>query len=1007
MDPRQSLLAAWADLAPSARTAVSLEVARAADLWWLGTSWSLFASGHQELYVPRAPTGTRLAKLDALNEDVQALREGWVFLAGSIERDGATVPVLLPLLERPVHLATETARRAAARSMMEGERVAPQLRLRADGEAQLIALVEDQDQRAALEAAAEFGRGAFRGAWATPAMVRRMPALTRWVQEVARATGLTSGSPLPISTDDPTTLVGAVGLRIVVGGAVYLVPEPNRPLVGASLEAWSRSRGLERTSFGALYGPMGADDDDAGWADPPSDARVLSPLPLSPSQERLVLAARDRPLTVVSGAPGTGKSHAVAAVALDHVAAGRSVLIATRSRFAARAIADLIHRVPGPNALRFGDIVDGSSVVDELNDHLVDAPAGDGEAQLERAVAAHRSLRSAMRSVLGVELAAEEAGGPAAAMRVVAPNAFEPGADLAEMDRLAEAASASAAGWFGRRRHRRARAALASAIGAPVDDPGAVAAAVEHARRRRLALTLEAEGGTVLGAEWDRLVDLVDDVHRAVGAAARERQDRSRRARGSVAELLAALRAGRGRRRELLAGIDAEALTAAVPLWIGTLGDIEDLLLARAASFDLVILDEAAHIDQPSAAPALLRRSGGGGGRPAPAPARVVPRRRGHRPGDGRPRDQRPRRGIDLRRNSVFDRAAAVAPVLELVEHYRSVPHLVEFPTAEFYRSRIQVMTRRPDTEREDVIEVVAPPEPGRSAEVAAAVDLLGCSRCRPGARSGWSRRSGARRRPQQAVLAAFDEADIRRMGLRVGTVHGFQGAERDAMVLALGLSPDDPGGRRAFVENRNLFNVMVTRARTRQVVLTTVDGGGDGLLSRYLAHAPRAPSPAPDAGTRDPWALELRAELARAGVATRAGYVVGPWTLELVLDDDHEAIALETCVHGGDPDLHLDRHLALAGLGWRFVEAYPTRWGRNSARAALELPPSSRPPAAATSHPHRRRRRRTADGRPADGRPGADSCRFGPPGEPNRQESRSTSPIRRRARPSWRATCR
>ncbi|MBX3284050.1 MAG: ATP-binding protein [Actinobacteria bacterium] len=941
MDPRQSLLAAWADLAPSARTAVSLEVARAADLWWLGTSWSLFASGHQELYVPRAPTGTRLAKLDALNEDVQALREGWVFLAGSIERDGATVPVLLPLLERPVHLATETARRAAARSMMEGERVAPQLRLRADGEAQLIALVEDQDQRAALEAAAEFGRGAFRGAWATPAMVRRMPALTRWVQEVARATGLTSGSPLPISTDDPTTLVGAVGLRIVVGGAVYLVPEPNRPLVGASLEAWSRSRGLERTSFGALYGPMGADDDDAGWADPPSDARVLSPLPLSPSQERLVLAARDRPLTVVSGAPGTGKSHAVAAVALDHVAAGRSVLIATRSRFAARAIADLIHRVPGPNALRFGDIVDGSSVVDELNDHLVDAPAGDGEAQLERAVAAHRSLRSAMRSVLGVELAAEEAGGPAAAMRVVAPNAFEPGADLAEMDRLAEAASASAAGWFGRRRHRRARAALASAIGAPVDDPGAVAAAVEHARRRRLALTLEAEGGTVLGAEWDRLVDLVDDVHRAVGAAARERQDRSRRARGSVAELLAALRAGRGRRRELLAGIDAEALTAAVPLWIGTLGDIEDLLPARAASFDLVILDEAAHIDQPSAAPALLRG----------ARAVVV----------GDPRQLRHvsfladeaiaqamadhgisdlAAGIDLRRNSVFDRAAAVAPVLELVEHYRSVPHLVEFPIAEFYRSRIQVMTRRPDTEREDVIEVVAPPEPGRSAEVAAAVDLLGSLSMPAGSTIGlvtpFREHADAL---QQAVLAAFDEADIRRMGLRVGTVHGFQGAERDAMVLALGLSPDDPGGRRAFVENRNLFNVMVTRARTRQVVLTTVDGGGDGLLSRYLAHASRAPSPAPDAGTRDPWALELRAELARAGVATRAGYVVGPWTLELVLDDDHEAIALETCVHGGDPDLHLDRRLALAGLGWRFVEAYPTRWWRNSARAALELP--------------------------------------------------------------------
>ena len=43
--------------------------------------------------------------------------------------------------------------------------------------------------------------------------------------------------------------------------------------------------------------------------------------------------------------------------------------------------------------------------------------------------------------------------------------------------------------------------------------------------------------------------------------------------------------------------------------------------------------------------------------------------------------------------------------------------------------------------------------------------------------------------------------------------------------------------------------------------------------------------------------------------------------------------------MYRGDPDLHLDRHLALAGLGWRFVESFPTRWGHESASAALELP--------------------------------------------------------------------
>ncbi len=292
MDPRQSLLAAWADLAPAARSTMPLRVAQATDFWWLGTSWSLFAAGQHELYVPRSPGGARLAQLDALNEDVQALREGWVFLAGTVERDGATEAVLLPLLSRPVRLVSETARRAAARSMIEGTTFTHRLRLSSDGEPELLVLVEDQDQRAQLTEAAEFGRGAFRGQFATPAMLRRMPALTRWAQQVVAASGLTDGSPLPIFTDDPVALdPSARGLRIVVGGAVFLAPEPNRPLVAASLEAWSRSSGVGRTSFATLYAAADEEEPTEVTA-PPAERPVLSPLPLSPSQQRLVVAAR-------------------------------------------------------------------------------------------------------------------------------------------------------------------------------------------------------------------------------------------------------------------------------------------------------------------------------------------------------------------------------------------------------------------------------------------------------------------------------------------------------------------------------------------------------------------------------------------------------------------------------------------------------------------------------------------------------------------------------------------
>ena len=953
MDPRQSLLLAWADLAAAALPSVPLVAAPREDFLWLGPSGGLFTQGlARSCDLPNSAMARRLAQLDALAPESHVLREGWVFLAGTIERDGSAQPIVLPLLSRSVRLATNAVARTVARQIVTGTPVMsgpPEFRLTADGEAEITELVEDPSVRGDLGDRAEFGRGAFSqmgsngtiGAADAASMLRRMPALRAWIEEVVAHTGLHGEGRLLLDTQDPWALAGRQpGLRAVVGSAVFATRERQHGVAATALQGWARHRDLDRSCFPLLY-PVGEEGPSLdGPSEPASE--IDSPFPLSPSQERVVGLARMRPLTVVSGAPGTGKSHTVAAIALDHVARGQSVLIATRSRFAARAIADLIDRVPGPNALRFGDIIDGSSVVDELNDQLLDRQAVDAEAALGDARTARDSHRRTIARSLQLEVDAQRASGPISAMRVLAPKAFEPDADLEHLERLAADASAPPSGWWQARRHRRAIEDLARNVGAPVSDVGAVAEAIERARRRRAALLLDADGGTVIGEGWEQLATSEDQLHLAIGAAARERQDRGRKARGAVAELLAALRAGRGRRRQLLAAIDADALTAAVPLWIGTLGDIEDLLPARAGSFDLVILDEAAHIDQPSAAPALLRSRR----------AVVV----------GDPRQLRhvsfladaaidlamAAHGIpelasvvDLRRNTVFDRAAAVAPVIDLAEHYRSVPHLVSFPIAEFYRDRIDIMTRRPDNDDLDVIEVVVPAEPSRAAEVAHVISMLE-ARLASGTPDSVGVTTPFREHAdaiQAAVLGRFSEGEIRALGLRVGTVHGFQGAERDSMILALGITPDDVSKRLGFLENRNLFNVMVTRARNEQVIVTSVTEPREGLLARYLRHSLRAPVPLPDRGTADPWARSLVAELARAGIATHLGYEVGPWVLDLVLDDRDEAIAFETSVATGDPQLHIDRHAALASLGWRFVEAYPSRWDHDVAAAALAIP--------------------------------------------------------------------
>jgi Mrp family chromosome partitioning ATPase len=113
--------------------------------------------------------------------------------------------------------------------------------------------------------------------------------------------------------------------------------------------------GLEATALAAVYGTgAGTERVEPGEGLEPAEAPV-SPLPLTGAQADVVRRARTAAVTVVSGPPGNGKSHAVAAAALDVVHRGGSVLVATQSPHAADVLADLLARYRGPVPVLFGD----------------------------------------------------------------------------------------------------------------------------------------------------------------------------------------------------------------------------------------------------------------------------------------------------------------------------------------------------------------------------------------------------------------------------------------------------------------------------------------------------------------------------------------------------------------------------------------------------------------------------------------------------------------------------
>lgn len=931
-----AVLRAFADLAPSGGS-VPLDVTSAyGPFAWLGLPdepAKVFGEPPgdtpQVLRVRADQQLRRLAGLDALHRDERLLRAGWVFLAGSVEVDGRRRVVCLPLLSRPVRLRGRGA-----------VTVSPA------GDDELVALVEDVHEAARLEGAPAFGGGALDGGPVPAELLDRLTSLQQWIRDVATAAGMPVRAVLP-PDEDPRHHTRGDGLVAVVGIGVYAARDVAAADMRSTLRAWAGVPGLETTAFGALYGTAVA-------AAEPGEELVRSPLPLTRAQAEVVRRSRTDAVSVVSGGPGSGKSHALVACAIEAVAGGAAVLVATQSLHAAEVLADLLARYPGPTPVVFGSSEQREAVATTLAGGLPAGPRRRELAAAEGAVTAAAAHAATVAELIGELLEREQLAGRSEELAALAPSlsATAPGAfDLGVAHEravalLAQATAPAGGGWWSDRRRRRGERALRRLLRADADVTlGRVALALDVARARRAAAELATHGGTTIGALWDELAAAEEALAAAAGTLVdAHARDVPAGARASVAALGAALRAGRGRRREMLARMDGAELVRALPLWIGTLRDIDDLLPRTAGLFDLVILDEASQIDQIRAAPALLRaRRAVVGGDPRQlrhvsfvADLDVAARVEEHRLGALADR-------LDVRRSSALDTAAAVAPATWLGEHFRSVPHLIGFSAERFYPQPIRLMTRHPRTDTVDAIRVVtvdgARDGDGVNAEevraaVALLADLQAAGETSVGVISPFRAQADAL---EEAVLAAYDVEAIERLGLRSGTVHELQGNERDVVVISLALSDADPPAARRFVEDANLFNVMVTRARRRVVVVTSLPAGCGGLLGDYLGHARRAPSPPDATGVAGGWARAVHDELVAAGVPVVAGYPVGRWSVDLCVGAGAEAVGVECAVHPDGWQTHVERHRALRRVGWRIVDAFPTRF-ETASGAAIDL---------------------------------------------------------------------
>jgi hypothetical protein len=739
-------------------------------------------------------------------------------------------------------------------------------------------------------------------------------ALAATVIQLGEVLGIPPAVPI-----DPTELSGVVRpgpLRRMQNTAVLFATDAARTAASQLLEDLRKELGskpgrIEQTALGVLADP--APGGPAAAAPTGPDIQVVAPDLLNEAQERVIRSAMTSRLTVAQGPPGTGKSQLVTALVATATAAGQTVLVGSTNNRAVSEVSDRCVDLVGPGLIVRSGNKEYLGQEPRLLSGLLAKHAA-GPAADDRTPAAElRLLRAdldAARSALDIrrglerdlaELAAErlDLPGPAAALP-----ADEPGLhDLVR--RAGRGARHRLLGWWSRRKLRAFGAADREQLTA-LAHRAAVELRWQQARQEMTGLADERQ-------VWARLGELLQRSRPAASRAL------------LTAQVAARVRAGRGilqRRCDEMSGPKPRSwsgfpeLLTALPAWAVTAMSARRLP-PTPALFDLVIIDEAAACSIPAVLPLLFRAKRAliiGDPRQL-APVVTLPadedtrfQRRA-----GFTTDWLESRRLVFGRHSAYDAFAAAAAGTHLLdEHYRCHPDIVEVPNQEVYQGRLIVLTDParltprvdPAVDWRNVPGQYARGASGsgyNTAEIGAAVAEVTRLRTEhPEATLGVVTPLAAQAARLEHALrsAGLAEAEV-----ACGTVHRFQGGERDVMVIsAVGATGIADRTRNWLVNQTNLWNVAITRAKAHLVIV------GDrswwtaqhGMLARIAAGAD-APGHLDGRPTRAADALHAAARA--AGLPVRRDVPIAGHRYDLVLTAGTDELAVVVDDPAGDPD--------------------------------------------------------------------------------------------------------
>lgn len=308
------------------------------------------------------------------------------------------------------------------------------------------------------------------------------------------------------------------------------------------------------------------------------------------------------------------------------------------------------------------------------------------------------------------------------------------------------------------------------------------------------------------------------------------------------------------KQQDLFDSIDYNILLSAFPIWLVSLDTLHKVLPLQHELFDLVVIDEATQCNIASVLPAMQRAKRVlivGDSKQLRHISFLSTRKERQLLEDNNLSDvefdyysYRLNSILDLLSNAITTQKAIVM----LDEHYRSKPDLIAFCNARFYNNRLKIMQHRPgeDETGNIIIEKLDGKRDrhGINKTEATAVQNLITTLV--------SKYQDNPNKPSIGVISPFRaQADylaqlvgkqfspqvITDHNIRVATPYGFQGDERDFIILSLAIDNNSLQAA-AYLNRGDMFNVTMSRARQKLYLFLSIDKQAlstASLLYNYL----------------------------------------------------------------------------------------------------------------------------------------------------------------------------